>query len=66
LIILKGDLRVLRPVRQQTPFRHHRLALIVASSNDQRPPLRREVEAVLIGLGDGDLEALSYRLPPLT
>jgi hypothetical protein len=52
-------------MRQQTTFRHHRLALIVEFANDHRALLRSEIEAMLVGLGHGDLEALSYRLPAL-
>jgi hypothetical protein len=43
---LEGDLRVLRPVRQQAPLRHNSFALVVAVADDQRPPLRGDVEAV--------------------
>jgi len=63
---LEGDLRVLRPVRQKTPLRHHRLALGLALSDDQRTLLGAEVEPVLVGLGGGDLEQFAYRLTPLT
>jgi hypothetical protein len=53
-------------MQQQAPLRHQRLASIVALADDQRLLLRGEVEAVLVGLRDGDLEAFANRPPPLT
>jgi hypothetical protein len=39
---------------------------LVTLADDECPLLRREVEPLLVRLGDGDLEPLAYRLPPLT
>ena len=40
----------------RTPLRHDGLALLVSVADDQHPLLRGEVEAVLVGLRDSNLE----------
>ena len=62
---LERDLGVLRPVREQPPPGHDRLAAFVELADDQHALLRGEVVPLLVGLRDDYLEPLCDRLSPL-